>query len=333
MTLDTERGVRSWYEYLTRWVLIEGDRLVLTACVVVAFFLYMWAFTSHGVLSVGPRSSIQSILGSGVVAGLFSLISVTLLINQLISSRVFSSLDTLQEKLEGGVELRDTVSAIADHPSPPVHTADFIAFTGETIQTELEALQGNHKYRDETTEETIESYISDMREYTDILQQVSADMPAEEVISTLASPEFAHQLNATDYIQSTEYKNLSRDERKSLDSIAELLGVISVARQYFKTIALHQELAQLSRQFVFVGFPAVVVALLVPLVYRTNPPEVLTSYPLAPLVSASFAIILAPLVLLLAYMLRISTIFRYTVSVAPFVPPAERSWTDTSDQT
>lgn len=329
MALDAGRDLRSWYKYLAQWVLIEGDRLALTTGVLVGFFIFMWTLTSQGVLSVGPRSSIQSILGSGVVAGLFSLISVTLLINQLISSRVFSSLETFQQKLEAGVKLRDTVSDIAENPSPPVHTADFISFTGETLQAQLEALQGDSKYRDESTEEMIGSYISDMREYTDSLQQVSADMPAEEVISMLAGPEFAHHLNTTNYLLDMEYKNLSRDDRHTIDSIADLLGVISVGRQYFKTITLHQELALLSRRFVFVGFPAMVVALLVPLIYRTNPPGVLTSYPLPLLVSASFAIILAPLVLLLAYMLRISTIFRYTVTVAPFVPPAERSWTDT----
>lgn len=262
------------------------------------------------------------------MAGLFSLISVTLLITQLISSRVFGALDTLQDKLKGGSDLRDTVSDIADHPSPPIHTAEFISFTGETLQKQLEELQETQEYRDDTVEDLIDSYINDMNEYTDVVQQVSAEMPAEKAISTLAGPDFAHHLNQTDELRSTQCENLTKDDRDTLDTITDLLGVITVLRQYYKTIALHQELAQLSRQFIFVGFPAVAVALLVPLLYQTNPPEVLISYPLAPILSASLAIILTPLVLLLAYILRIATIFRYTVSVAPFVPPVEWPWSE-----
>ena len=70
------------------------------------------------------------------------------------------------------------------------------------------------------------------------------------------------------------------------------------------------------------AFPAVMIALLVPLLYKTNPPAVLS--PHVPLIaSASLAVVVAPLVLVLAYMLRIATIFKHTVTVAPFVPPAE----------
>lgn len=156
-------------------------------------------------------------------------------------------------------------------------------------------------------------------------------MPAERVISLLAGPDFAHHLNRTNDLRGRQHEHLTAEERETLDTIADLLGVITVFRQYYKTIALHQELAQLSRQFIFVGFPAVVVALLVPLLYETNPAAVLTSYPLGPIISASLAIVLAPLVLLMAYLLRIATIFRYTVSVAPFVPPEEWPWSEEPD--
>lgn len=114
-------------------MLIGGNRLFITAGIALGFFLLTWELISSGILSVGPRSPIQSILGSGVVAGLFSLISVTLSINQLISSRIFGALSSLQQKLEGGTDLRATVADIADHPSPPIATAGFISFIGETI--------------------------------------------------------------------------------------------------------------------------------------------------------------------------------------------------------
>ena len=96
-------------------------------------------------------------------------------------------------------------------------------------------------------------------------------MPAEKVISTLAGPDFAYHLQKTDELRSKEHTLLTDGEHEKLDAIVTLLGILSVFRQYYKTIALHQELAQLSRQFIFVAFPAVAVALLAPLVYETNP--------------------------------------------------------------
>lgn len=67
------------------------------------------------------------------------------------------------------------------------------------------------------------------------------------------------------------------------------------------------------------------VALFAPLLYKTNPSAALTPH-LTLVVSASLAVVVAPLVLVMVYTLRIATIFRYTVSVAPFVPPAEWPW-------
>ena len=140
---DPGRGVYARYHRFTRWLLIDGNRLIITGGVALGFFLLTWGLTSYGILSVGPSSPIQSVLGSGVVAGLFSLISVTLSINQLISSRVFGALSALQDKLEAGNSLRNTVCELADHPSPPINTAGFISFIGETLQRQALALRGN----------------------------------------------------------------------------------------------------------------------------------------------------------------------------------------------
>lgn len=328
MDLESGRNLRSPYEYVVRWVLLGGNRLLITAGVVIGFFVLTLMLVRYGPLSVGPRSPIQSILGSGVVAGLFSLISLTLTINQLISSRVFGTLDQLQQRLEGGTGVRETVSEIADHPSPPVQTAGFIAFTGETLREQANGLRAEPPVRDEEMRDRLESYVDDLTEYADVIEQVEGEMPAEKVISTLAGPDFAHHLNETDELRSRRYEELTADERDALEMIASLLGVIAVFRQYYKTLAIHQELAQLSRQFIFVGLPAVTVALLVPLLYETNPPLVLTSLPIDLVISASLAIAITPLVLLMVYVLRIATIFRYTVSVAPFVPPEEWPWSE-----
>ena len=323
MNLNYGSGGQSLPQRLAQWVLIGGNRLLITAGVAVGTFVLTWSLIASGTLSVNPRSPIESILGSGVVAGLFSLISVTLTINQLVSSRVFGGLDTFQEKFEGGNDLRNRVAEIADHPSPPIEAAEFISFIGETLRGQAVALRNDRDRDDRELNEAIDSYVDDMVEYAAPVREVSTEMPPEEVILTLAGPDFARYLNRTDDLRSGRYEELTDEERERLDSIASLLSAITVFRQYFKTIALHQELAQLSRQFVFIGFPAVMVALLAPLLYKSNPAATLAPYSLPLIMSVSLTVVVIPLVLLMVYMLRIATIFRYTVSVAPFSPPVE----------
>lgn len=211
-------------------MLIGGNRLFITAGTALGFFLLTWGLISFGILSVGPRSPIQSILGSSVVAGLFSLISVMLSINQLISSRIFGALSSLQQKLEGGTDLRATVADIADHPSPPIATAGFISFIGETIQEQALALRDEYDHRDEDLNETITSYADEMTEYAEHVQNVSEEMSAEKVILTLAGPDFAYQFNRADELRSRQRTLLTPDEHEKLDAIVTLLGTLSVFR-------------------------------------------------------------------------------------------------------
>ena len=323
MNLGSSSERQSLYERLAQWVLIEGNRLLIAAGVTAGTFALTLGLIASGTLSVNPRSPIESILGSGVVAGLFSLISVTLSINQLVSSRVFGGLDTFQQKFEGGNDLRNRIAEIAEHTSPPIDAAEFISFIGETLREQVIALRDEHDRGGEEIDEEIASYVDDLAEYAEPVREVSNEMPPEKIILTLAGPEFPRYLNRTDDLRSGRYEELTDGERERLDSIANLVSAITVFRQYFKTIALHQELAQLSRQFVFIGFPAVMVALLAPLLYKSNPAAVLVPHALPLIMSVSLTVVVTPLVLLMVYMLRIATIFMYTVSVAPFVPPAE----------
>ena len=165
---------RTAYVQFVRWTMLTGSRRVLAGGVTLGFFLLTWGFVSYGVISVGPRTPITSILGSGVVAGLFSLIPVTLAINQLISSRIFGGLSQMENRLEGGRELRDTISDIAGE-SPPVRTAALLSFIGETLEEQAHTLSNVHRSGDAEIDEALDSYVTDINDYAEHLQQVSND--------------------------------------------------------------------------------------------------------------------------------------------------------------
>lgn len=94
-----------------------------------------------------------------------------------------------------------------------------------------------------------------------------------------------------------------------------------MARQYFKTIYLQQELSRLSRLLLYVGLPAVVVALL-SLLLLTVPAG-------APVVAPRPYVFLPvsltagtlPLAVLCSYTLRMATVTNLTAATLPFTMP------------
>lgn len=75
-TPDVETGFSR--DRLVRWFLIEANRPVITAGIVLAGFALFVVLVRTGVLVVGASSTANALLGSGVTAWLLTLITVSL---------------------------------------------------------------------------------------------------------------------------------------------------------------------------------------------------------------------------------------------------------------
>ncbi|WP_256686947.1 hypothetical protein [Halococcus qingdaonensis] len=302
---------------LSKWIFIDGNRLLVSVLLAAVAFLVTFGATQIGLITFQPASAVSSMFGSGVVSGTFSLITITLTVNQLVLSRVFGTVEGLTDRLDGTREFRQSVAELAGRATSPNDPAEFLALVGETLDDRVEAFAAEH---DETTDE-IEEYRSAMRSYAERLEGVAGTEDTMAIVSTLLGPAYAQRLTETEAIRRT-HDDRSTEE---LDAVAELLEAVAVARQFFKTIAIQQDLAGLSRRLATLGIPILLVAFYTTTVY-TSIPSAMVAQPLLPVVvSAAIAIVLLPLALLLSYMLRLATIARYTVSVGPFVPPEEQT--------
>ena len=308
---------------LRHWVFLDGNRLVLTALVCLGVFAVTRVSVAAGLLAVGPRGSVSTLFGSGVVAGVFTLITLTLTVNQLISSQVFGQPDSLRSRYEKGVELHDSVSELNPSGRAPVRGSEFVSTTGAALADHADSLREHRTTGDAAA--AVDALAKRLGDYADQVESVSSEMQPIQVISTLGGSDYARLRAETAAIAADADE--ADGPTDDLEAVEALLGHVSVGRQYYKTLALHQQLAQLSRRVIYVSVPTLIVAMYVPLLYRSETATV--AEPLLPwVVSGALGVVLCPLALLLTSLLRVATVMRYTVSVAPFVPPNDWPWND-----
>ena len=130
-------------------------------------------------------------------------------------------------------------------------------------------------------------------------------------------------MTAVSHLRSEYAASIPEEALSDFQAIEDLLESIAVIRQFYKTITIQQDIATLSRLLVYSGIAALVAAIVVTRIYRTNS----TTLPVAVLpvvVSVGTGVIVAPLSLFVAYILRTATVARQTVSAGPFIPPRGR---------
>lgn len=323
-TIQTSSSVRekdTLWEQVVDWVLLEGDRRAVAGCLVVAIVGIVGVLVFAGVLAVGPNSSAATIFGSGLTSGVVTLVTIALSINQLVLSRVFGPITELTDRLDGSRDLRQNVEELAGVPSSPNDPADFLSMIATALSDRASGVLEMSESADWSPSTEITSALHDFVEYG---QNIDAHLETSEeitdVLGAILGPEYAMNMTAVRHLQSEYATSLPGDVREELRAIDELFESIAVVRQFYKTIEIQQDFASLSRLIVYSGLIALLSTISLTLVYRTNSVTLPASI-LPVVVSLGVGIIVSPLALFVAYILRAATVARETVSVGPFIPP------------
>lgn len=303
------------------WFLVHGDRNVVTGAIVLAVVGVVGALIAADVLAIGPDGNAATLFGSGLTAGVVTLITIALSINQLILARVFGSPDELADRLRGTLELRRTVERHAEAPSSPNDPAAFLSMTGTTLSDRIATLIEAIDRSGWNPPGEVVDAVAEVGAYgRAIADQLEGETGIVDALDVILGTEYAMNLTAMHHLQAVHADSISPEIQTEFDAAIELLESIAVARQFFKTISLQQDFAVLSRVIVYSGMVAVVVVMSLTLIYRTTA----VTLPMALLpwvVTFGIGAIVAPLAAFVSYLLRAGSIARRTVSVGPFVPP------------
>jgi len=112
---------------------MEGDRRVVASGITVSIVVgIIGALIWGDMLAVGPDSAVDSLFSSGLTAGVITLITISLSINQLVISRVFGTVKSLTDRLDGARELHEDVATLAGQPSSPNDPSAFLSLIAQT---------------------------------------------------------------------------------------------------------------------------------------------------------------------------------------------------------
>jgi hypothetical protein len=307
------------------YVLVKGDRLLLSAVLVGGVFCAVFLLGLFDAIGVA-KSSIVTALFSPTITGVFTLITFVITINQLILSWVFGNPGQLSQQVDGTVTFREEVEQLASTPASPTDPGAFVRVLGEAVDRHADRLA--EATADESNSELrsdVDSYVGDVSSLASHLREDvdGGSSGTFQVLKAMLSDDYSEKLHDGRWLRNEYAGSLSEEANDALESLISAFDHLSVVRQYVKTLYLQEELALVSRYVLYLGMPALIVLAGITLQYGRSGGPILSGVALLFADSLGFALALSPLAVLTSYVVRFATIARRTAAVGPFTPKEE----------
>lgn len=318
------------------WVLVDGNRLLVAAGTSLAVFVVFVVAETFGLVAFVDGSPVAKYAG-GLAAGVFSLTTIVVIVNQLILSREFATPAEALERFEGVLEFHHDVEDIGDVPVAPAEPTELMALLVREIDARGRILRertGDHP--DESVRERVLAYADEVVENAERLDRFleRADFGTFRALSAATTYDDPRQKYEARYLRNRYGDSLPPAARESLEEVFEILKLFGTAREYLKTIYMQRELTRLSQLTVVAGLVGVVAAGFLALLYGRPGDPTVPATVLPYIASALVAVTTFPACLLGAYILRTATVTRRTAVVGPVLTdsaPEERQFHHTGN--
>ncbi|WP_135819782.1 hypothetical protein [Halostella litorea] len=306
---------------LVEWVLVDGNRLHVTAVTSAGVFAVLLACHHLGVIAFTNPNSVTR-MASGMVAGSFSLVTIVVSVNQLILSQEFSPAGEFRDRLEGVLSFRRDVEDETEVPAAPAEPTRLLELVAENVRVRANGLaDAAADIDDEDHRELTVRYARGVRERTEEVDEALGRKGANtfDALSTAVDYDDGWQLYAARHLRN-DAPALSEGTRRAFDDLIEAIRLFSTAQGHFKTVYLQRELTRFSQLVILFGLPAIGAAALIgPLYGGLGGATVPVKY-LPYAVAALATVVSIPVSLLASYILRTATLTRRTAAIGPMLP-------------
>jgi hypothetical protein len=252
-------------------------------------------------------------------------VTLVVSLNQLVLSQDLGPLGDQRERMSGTIEFRRDVADALDLPATPPEPSAFLRSLVDSV--------GNRAHRvgeliedctDEEAREHVSAYVDSLTtnadEVTDALED--EQFGTFNVLSAALNFNYSWKIYEGQRIEG-EYESVLSDEAlDALDEVIRVLRFFGPAREHIKTLYFQWELVNLSRSILLSAVPALAVSIGCVL-YLDNPASLTGTFlridVLIWVVVAATAVSLVPFMILFAYVLRIATVAKRTLSIGPFI--------------
>ena len=309
------------------WLLMSADRWLVALAIVV--FLFLGVFLG-GVVHPTPAHQLvtasdsvdtlsQALVGSTVTG-----VTLVLTLSQLVLSQEQGAVGDQRERMEEATTFRSDAAAVLEEPVSPTEPSAFLRALVEATQRRADDLEAA------VTDLERDDLRNRIEEFTDSIRQnaegVSEGLEGAhfgefDVIKAALDFNYSWKLYTARRFQSDYEEMLSQSALDRLDELVDVLELFGPAREHFKTLYFQWELIDLSRTILWVSLPSLLASTWALLYFDGDaPPAFLFGLPVSLFqISAVVAVALLPFAVLLAYILRIVTVTKRTLSIGPFI--------------
>ncbi|UPW01900.1 hypothetical protein M0R88_07335 [Halorussus gelatinilyticus] len=307
------------------WFFLLENRVVIAGMILVAFLMFFLAIEL--LIGMAHEQMVPLFyIFSSLIGGNLTLITIVLSINQLVISQHLNSPGGLREEIQGVNEYRNSVEETLTREVAPVTPSDFLEMLLESTQ---QCVESADEQTDEITDPDAAEALSDLLDDTirtiehsrRVLER--SDVGLFNALSVTLKTNYSQEIYRVRDLQTTHEELLTEDIDDHLDELVVRIQQMDVARQYFKTLYLQDELAYLSRVLLYVGVPAELTALTMLLVFAASTQPILAPSTLAVVVPVAICITAAPLAILFAFVIRVSVVAQRTAAITPFTTSSQ----------
>ena len=306
------------------WLLLDGDRLYIavggSALVLVTFALLELA----GLVPLRGSQGLFYLFG-GLVSGNLTLVTVVVSINQLLLGQELHTPGELRSQIGNVIEYRRDVEDAAGRVAP-VEPLAFLRVLFENTRQEAQRLGGlTFDGTPPEEHERIQEIVDDVTEHMDRIDGLLDESTTStfDVLSVTLATNYAREINRIRRLRATHGDALSEPIMDSLDRLVDRFQDVDVARQYFKSIYLQEELSSLSRVLLYAGGIAELAAASLLLSFTASSGSPLPRPALLAVLPVAVAVGFLPLAILASFVLRIATVTKRTAAIIPFTTPEQ----------
>lgn len=305
------------------WVLLDAGRLRLTAALCAGFFVVVLA------ASALARPSLRSTMLSGgdpvdslyqaYVTALVTGVTLVVTLSQVVLSQEAGPLGDQRQRVEGALAFREDAEKFFESVSPPQPSSFLAALVEESRDR---AVVVRERLGDDADDDLLD-FLDDLTGHAD---EVGEQLHEEEfgnyaVVRAAIDFDYTWKIYRARRLGDEHVDDLSEEAADALDDLVEVLEFFGPAREHVKALFFEWELVALSRRILYLAVPALAVAVLVLLFLEpgSTPDRWLGVSAVGWTVAATSTVAVSPFLLLAAYVVRLATVARRTLSVGPFI--------------